>query len=253
MWAILDGELPEVNCPCMFDITGGTRLFCVSNGPGQRVAREREAGKCEVSHGGEDPVHADFAFVPAKVTKELLPFLRTPSRFAGAKQMFRPSVWHDGTPKSAFSYDVFRRTALYDFEDCMHESAAPATADVFWEKALNRTDTDTVTTVLLFCSLETMYRILRKCNLITRVARICMPSGGFFEINIPIGAPASFTIAAGPYASNALHWGTVNQAEHDALHKFKTPGNELSASAAIATTTTTDSPDGSTETSPYLP
>ena len=56
------------------------------------------------------------------------------------------------------------------------------------------------------------------CNLITPTARIAIPSGGIACITIPIGAPASFSMAAGPFASNALHWGTVTKQEYDTIH-----------------------------------
>jgi hypothetical protein len=102
---------------------------------------------------------------------------------------------------------------------------------MFWEHGLNRTDTSTVKTALLFCSLETIYRILLKCGLITATARICVPNGGLTIVNLPIGAPPSMCIAAGPYASRALHWGTVTKQEYDAIHRAAA-GLEGSASAA---------------------
>ena len=83
---------------------------------------------------------------------------------------------------------------------------------------VNRVDKDTITTVILFCSLETIYKILRECDLVTPTGRICMPSGGIAMINLPIGGLPSFSIAAGPFASNAMHWGTDTEAEYRAIH-----------------------------------
>lgn len=68
-----------------------------------------------------------------------------------------PTVWHDGAPKSVWSYDIFKRTALYKFRD---SAAAGGTADRFWENGINRTDKNVVTTAVLFCSLQTIYRII---------------------------------------------------------------------------------------------
>ena len=207
--------LPPVECPCIFYISGGTRLILVSGGPGQRLTAERELGKCGLSHGGVDQANDDFAWVQQRVTEALPQFFRTPSNFEGAEQNHVPTVWHDGAPKSVWSYNIFKRTALYKFRD---GAAAGDTADSFWENGINRTDKNVVTTVVLFCSLQTIYRIMLACNLITPTARIAIPSGGIACITIPIGAPASFSMAAGPFASNALYWGTVTEQEYDTIH-----------------------------------
>ena len=207
--------LPPFECPSIFNISGGTRLILISGGPGQRLKAERELGKCDLSHGGVDQVNDDFAWVPQRVAQELPQFFRTPSHFAGAKQVLDPTVWHDGAPKSVWSYDIFKRTVLYKFRD---SAAAGGTADHFWENGINRTDRNVVTTAILFCSLQTVYRIMLACNLITPTARIAMPSSAIAIITIPIGAPASFSMAAGPFASNVLHWGTVTEQESKAIH-----------------------------------
>ena len=91
----LVGGLPPTKCPEIFEITGGTRLFLVSGGPGHRLTREREAGKCELSHGGLERTNQDMAFVPAYVTAELSTYFRTPSLFEGAALSTCPVVWHD--------------------------------------------------------------------------------------------------------------------------------------------------------------
>lgn len=239
----LSGDLPsDCKCPAMFYTSGGTCLICVSGGPGNRFTQERMRGKCEVSHTGADQVNSALDFVPIKVTRALKEFIRTPSNFKGADRNCIPVVYHDGAPKSEHSYQVFVQTALYSFRDGMPaadgtgdeaagagageeaagagtgEAAGKVTADYFWQNGLNRSDVNTVKTAVLFCSLETIYRILRKCNLITPSARITMPSGGIAVINLPIGALPSFSIAAGPFASHTLHWGTVTEQEYTSIH-----------------------------------
>ena len=230
----LSGDLPsDVKCPAIFDISGGTRLFCVSGGPGHRFTQERMRGKCEVSHTGVDQVNSAMDFVPIEVTRALKEFFRTPSNFKGADENFIPVVYNDGAPKSRHSCQVFMQTALYSFRNGMDaaddtgdeaagagagEAAGKVTANYFWQNGLNRSDVNTVKTAVLFCSLETIYRILRKCNLITPSARITMPSGGIAVINLPIGALPSFSIAAGPFASHTLHWGTVTEQEYTSIH-----------------------------------
>lgn len=204
--------------PQIFDRVGGTRLFLVSGGPCQRLARERTDGVCDISNAKPHAYNQDFSFVAQKMTQELEAYLNTAALYPGARQDNRPTIWHDGRLKSIGSYDIFKRTALYGFDDALKhlDYSIADTVDMaayFWKHGLNREDRSTVRTAILFCGVETMYRILRKCGLITETSRIQIASGGFFTVNVPIGARPSFTLGMGPFGRQSLCWGNATKTE----------------------------------------
>ena len=272
---IAPAVLPQFACPAIFDISGGTRLFCVMGGPGKRMEVERTHGKyghdLSTTTIVDQPWDMATKEVVTKVAEALPGIIRTPSFFNGVNVDYRPTVWHDGAPKSVMSYNVFKQIAMFPYVDAMKgpptmgrvrrellegrwtragqkyvletygympddddeflalEGYRPEddvfdcefapSVDYFWEHALNRVDNKLVKTVILFCSSESLGRILRGTNLVTQDARICTPSGGIVPITIPIGVQASVGICCGPYGHHAMHWGSTTEAEYRAIHQ----------------------------------
>ena len=234
----LCSQLPPFACPEIFDISGGTRLVCVIGGPGKRMALERSQGKCELSNSNPDAADLEQTErYMLEVVKALPSFIRELSLFRGAQQDTWPSVYHDGAAKSMASFDAFTRMARYGFNNMMKDGAA--SLDQFWASGLNH-DIDVVKPVILFCSNESLNRILRGCNLATSQARFLAPSGGIAVVNIPVGAQPSVMICAGPFAPHAMQWGTVTQAEYTQIHG----GASASASASGGGDSDSDSDSG---------
>ncbi len=180
------------------------------------MALERSQGKCELSNSNPDAADLEQTErCMLEVVKALPSFLRELSLFRGAQQDTWPSVYHDGAAKSMASFDAFTRMATYAFNNMMKDGAA--SLDQFWASGLNH-DIDVVRPVILFCSNESLNRILRGCDLATSQARFVAPSGGIAVVNIPVGAHPSMMVCAGPFAHHAMHWGTVTQAEYTQIH-----------------------------------
>jgi hypothetical protein len=214
--------LPSFKCPAIFDISGGTRLFCVLGGPGQRAEVERAHGKHDQLSSNtivDQPSAVLTSQVVAKVCEALPGIFTTQSYFTGASIDFVPHVWHDGAPKSEMSYHMFKQLAMFKHVDKMQGLVGEPSLDVFWAQALNRTDTKTLTTQILFCSNESLGRIVRGCNLVTPDARLYVPSGGIVMFNIPIQAQAGMAVACGPFSHHGLHWGSVTAEEYQAIHR----------------------------------
>ena len=183
------------------------------------MALERSQGKCELSNSNPDAADLEQTErYMLEVVNALPSFLRELSLFRGAQQDTWPSVYHDGAAKSMASFDAFTRMARYGFNNMMKDGAA--SLDQFWASGLNH-DIDVVKPVILFCSNESLNRILRGCDLATSQARFVAPAGGIAVVNIPVGAHPSVMICAGPFAHHAMHWGTVNQAEYTQIHGVK--------------------------------
>lgn len=212
--------LPSFKCPAIFNISGGTRLFCVLGGPGQRTEVERTHGKHDQLSSTivDQPSTVLTSQVVSKVCEALPGIFTVQSYFAGASIDFEPHVWHDGAPKSQMSYQMFKQFAMFKHVDKMQSLVGEPGLDVFWAQGLNRSDTKTLTNLILFCSNESLGRILRGCNLVTQDARVYAPSGGIVVINIPIGAQAGFGVSCGPFAHHALHWGSTTAEEYHAIH-----------------------------------
>jgi|688.fasta_scaffold40918_4 hypothetical protein len=217
--------LPIFKCPAIFDISGGTRVFCVLGGPGQRTEVERSQGK----HGHDlstntivdQPSYVLTKEVVTKVVKALEEITRVVPYFDGAAIDYIPDVWHDGAPKSVMSYEIFKQVAQFRHVDKMKDSTKQASIDVFWEEALNRSDVTLVKTVIVFCSNESLGRILRGTNLVLPNARTCAASGVIIPINIPINVQASICLGCGPLAHQDLHWGTTTEQEYQAIQLSK--------------------------------
>ena len=60
-----------------------------------------------------------------------------------------------------------------------------ASNDYFWTHGINRTNVNIMTTIVVFCGTETIYRVLRAtgCN-----SRLLVASGGIIPVMFPIGA-----------------------------------------------------------------
>jgi hypothetical protein len=218
-------SLPAFKCPAIFEISGGTRVFCVMGGPGQRTEVERTQGK----HGHtlstntivDQPSCVLAKEVVTKVVKALEEITRVIPYFDGAAIDYIPDVWHDGAPKSVMSHEIFEQVAQFRHVNKMKDSTKHASIDVFWEEALNRTDVTLVKTVIVFCSNESLGRILRGTNLLLPNARTCAASGVIIPINIPINAQASLCLGCGPFAHHDLQWGTTTKEEYQAMQPSK--------------------------------
>lgn len=201
-------------------------------GPGQRTEVERTQGK----HGHtlstntivDQPSCVLAKEVVTKVVKALEEITRVIPYFDGAAIDYIPDVWHDGAPKSVMSHEIFEQVAQFRHVNKMKDSAKHASIDVFWEEALNRTDVTLVKTVIVFCSNESLGRILRGTNLLLPDARTCAAGGVIIPINIPINAQASVCLGCGPFAHHNLQWGTTTKEEYQAMHNTADPHSEPS-------------------------
>lgn len=89
-----------------------------------------------------------------------------------------------------------------------------SSAEQVWQEALNRTKYNTLEQAIVFCSVNTMYRILQTLELITADARILIASGAIAVVNVPIFGNPSFSIGAGKQGIRSLQWGTVTRDEY---------------------------------------
>jgi hypothetical protein len=191
----------------------GVRLICVSGGPCTSLDAEVASGTQVFSEAKQ--------FVAEKAVEGLRPFLTTPSNFAHPPFDSKPIVFHDGRPKSKGTYEVFKAKSLMAFEDGMSppsSSRFQVHVGIVWYTIINRLVENATTTrpVILFCSVNTMYRILRTLNLITDTARIIISSGGYLVINIPRHALPSFNVGCGPWAWQSLVWAVNTKDEYHA-------------------------------------
>lgn len=200
--------LPSATCPRIFDLNGGTRVFLVRAGPGRRSQKERLSGECDLSHQPDSGKTRRTERIQGKVA-EALPILITKnSKFDGATIQTRPVLFHDGQPKSVNAYHIYKDVTNDAFRDGMVEEAGP---DYFWTHGMNRSDLTTLTTIVVFCGTETIYRMLKLVNCHTR---ILVGSGAIIPIMFPIGAPPALALGMGPNAGNAMYWGHVTKTEH---------------------------------------
>ena len=100
---------------------------------------------------------------------------------------------HSSTCFGVISEKLFKPKSLLAYEDGI-SGGYPVSMDIVWYAIIGKLVEHTTTTrpVILFCSVNTMYRILRTLNLITYNARIIISSGGYLVINIPRNALPSF-------------------------------------------------------------
>lgn len=217
----MDLVLPEFQCPAIFNLVGGTRIFLVRGGPGKRGMVERTTGKCEVSNTSVD-VPYKTRVISDRLAVQLETLLTTTNRFDGARIDPVPTVFHDGAPKSIDSFLGFTSTTLMSFRDGMVNAPEQVDATYFWDHPHGRnfTNIDVLKTVVVFCSMETIYRVLLVGKIITPTSRIFCGSGGIVPVMFPIQAPASLAVGMGPFANGALRWGLVTEEEYNGVQQL---------------------------------
>ena len=228
--------LPKHEDPMLVTPNPGLRLICVSGGPCTSLGTEMQSGVLDRT--GPQVGSEAKAFVAEKAIDGLPQFLDTVSNYGTRVPVNRvPTIYHDGRTKSKWTYDICKQRRLQKFNDGMHQSTdkrdiVPLSFDVrcvadapqlVWTHIMTwHMPKHEIDQVVLFCSVNTMYRILRSLKLITDTARILIASGGYLVINIPHNALPSFNVGAGPWGWQSMVWGTATQTEHAAFATLKT-------------------------------
>lgn len=203
-------KLPDVSCPIIFNIAGGTRVFLVRAGPGERSSKERTDGKCNLSFKSDDKPNHRTDEVQSKVALELEGIISRVNNFKGATIDTLPTIFHDGQPKSVHSYNVFRSVAAMPHNDGMKDAPDEVTADYFWNYGMNRTDVKTLTSIIVFAGTKTIYSVLAAAN---SYSRIIVGAGAIVPVMFPINGMPSVAIGMGEFAPNAMRWGIVTEEE----------------------------------------
>ena len=195
----------------------------VHAGPGKRVVLERQQGKCDISevvNDGVIPGHGLTETSQVTASVELEALVTTLSRFDGATQDLVPQVFHDMAEKSIYSYDIFKTHARMKFRDGMkrlRDAGIELTPTAWWDHGTNRKDIMRQTSVVVFCSMQTIYQVLAAANIL---GRFTSASGGITVVNFPIGGQPSLCLGQGTMARGNLRWGVVT--EDETQHGYNT-------------------------------
>ncbi len=202
--------LPEVNVPIIFDMVGGTRVFLVRSGPGNRSKKECGNGKCDLSMVPDFGRHSATDDVQAAATLALEPLLTTLNKFdQNVRIVARPHVFHDGSSKSRDAYDIFMERKRVAFYDGMKDAPEQVDAAYFWSK-LNRKDAGILNTFVVFASTETIYKVMNSAGC---TARLLCAAGAIVPTVFPVVGKPSVGIGLGPNANGCMRWGNVTEEE----------------------------------------
>lgn len=207
--------LPDAKCPLFFDLIGGTRVFLVRGGPGVRSSKERTDGKCDLSFKRGDYSDAKRTeHVQTVIAEEIEKIITTNNKFDGAIINTVPTVYHDGQPKSIDSYDIFREMTSIAYTDGMSDvkDDEKIDANYFWNHGINRTDSKTITSIIVFAGMKTILQVLKASGCFSRIT---CAAGGIIPVMVPISGNMSVALGMGPYAHSALRWGSVTKDEYD--------------------------------------
>jgi len=202
--------LPQVIVPTIFDMVGGTRIFMVRAGPGNRSRKECANGKCDLSMIPDVGRHSATDDVQAAATLALEPLLTTLNKFdQNVRIVSRPHVFHDGSSKAHDAYDIFMERKRMAFYDGMKAAPEQVDASYFWSK-VNRTDASILNTFVVFASTETIYKVMQSAGC---TARLLCAAGAIVPTVFPVVGKPSIGIGLGPNANGCMRWGNVTEEE----------------------------------------
>ena len=205
-------DLPMVDTSYIFEMTGGSRIFLIRGGPGNRSTKERTTGKCDLSMSQDSGQNRITAHVQSTVAHALEGISTRVNKFTGpsaVRVQTRPILFHDGQPKSIDAYEIYKSCVHGPFDDGMVDAPEVVTADFFWSR-INRTDAAVLNTIFVFAGTKTIYRVLAAVNC---HARIIAASGTVIPVVFPVVGKPSLGIGMGPFAPNCLRWGNVTEEE----------------------------------------
>lgn len=209
----------EVSCPLFFNTIGGTEVFLVRGGPGERASKERSEGKCDLSFKGGDVPTCETTIVQQQTSFELSAMTRaaTTSKFATeAGTVFEEDVllMHDGLSKSVGSFDEILRNG--NFANGMVGYDPYMMTPIEWFRSKwNEENKHAVRRIVYVCGTAAIYQILG--SFCAFVPRLRMAAGAILQIAFPFVGEPSVSIGMGSSAWKALHWGTVTEEEYDSF------------------------------------
>mgnify|MGYP000282776735 CR=1 FL=1 len=215
--------LPKITFDKIFDMVGGSRVYLIRAGPGNRSVKERTEGKCDLSFSNDHGQTNITDYVQSTVARALEEITTRNNKFTGPSKtrvVTRPLIFHDGQPKSIDAYNIYKSSVHGPFDDGMKlapesMTIADVTADFFWSH-LNRTDASVLNTIFVFSGTETIYRVLAAANC---HARLLAGSGTVIPVVFPVVGKPSMGIGMGPFAPNFLRWGNITEEEAAAVSK----------------------------------